>query len=385
MGLQTHPNRVRAGPDFEPARQHKAASVVWFDKEPGLPNDTEILFLALLVVKNAESAGAASKWAADVLRFSPSGAVPEVWPPPGAPEWAGKGPNAAPLYQTLEKAYKPGWTWPALESICLAIRSFDGVGQHDNLQPHHLREHIKAKPPGPKLAGAKRAPPVRWKSPAILQVARLVKRDGAQLRQLLRLDAPREEVPTLRAQLAEARVQVEQMEAEAAKAKAALLREQGARRSEKSRRLKQKREKKEWRAAQHVKFRQRLATAVTRRRAQVQLQAAARLERENERRERENERREAELGELLKRRALDVARARKRAREAQGEAQQSAKRLQRAKRAEAALKRVRERYDELMDELMEATMPPFDSDSVGGRRGGGAAGEVRPPRRAWPL
>ena len=72
MGLQTHPNRVRAGPDFEPARQHKAASVVWFDKEPGLPNDTEILFLALLVVKNAESAGAASKWAADVLRFSPS-------------------------------------------------------------------------------------------------------------------------------------------------------------------------------------------------------------------------------------------------------------------------------------------------------------------------
>ena len=93
MGLQTHPNRVRAGPDFEPARQHKAASVVWFDKEPGLPNDTEILFLALLVVKNAESAGAASKWAADVLRFSPSGAVPEVWPPPGAPEWAGKGPR----------------------------------------------------------------------------------------------------------------------------------------------------------------------------------------------------------------------------------------------------------------------------------------------------
>ena len=36
--------------------------------------------------------------------------IPEVWPPPGAPEWAGKGPNAAPLYQTLEKAYKPGWT-----------------------------------------------------------------------------------------------------------------------------------------------------------------------------------------------------------------------------------------------------------------------------------
>ena len=79
-------------------------------------------------------------------------------------------------------------------------------------------------PARPKLAGAKRAPPVRWKSPAILQVARLVKRDGAQLRQLLRMDAPREEVPTVRAQLAEARAQTEQAEAETVKAKAALLR-----------------------------------------------------------------------------------------------------------------------------------------------------------------
>ena len=92
--------------DFEPARQTKAESVFWFDRAPGLPNDTEMLFFALLVLKNAETATAAKEWAAAVLHFAPGRADPEVWPPPDAPEWVGKGSRAAPLYQRMDDAYK---------------------------------------------------------------------------------------------------------------------------------------------------------------------------------------------------------------------------------------------------------------------------------------
>ena len=52
--------------------------------------------------------------------------------------------------------------------------------------------------PGPKLPSCKGTPPVRYKSVAILKVARLVKDSGPEMRRLLRSDVPREQVPTAR-------------------------------------------------------------------------------------------------------------------------------------------------------------------------------------------
>ena len=40
----------------------------WYETDPGLPNDTEVLFLALLRVQDAASAAEAAEWAAAVLR-----------------------------------------------------------------------------------------------------------------------------------------------------------------------------------------------------------------------------------------------------------------------------------------------------------------------------
>jgi hypothetical protein len=63
-----------------------------------------VLFFALQVVQQAETAAAATKWAAEVLRFSGGSTEPDVWPPPGAAEWQGKGSKPAPLYARMDKA-----------------------------------------------------------------------------------------------------------------------------------------------------------------------------------------------------------------------------------------------------------------------------------------
>ena len=63
-----------------------------------------------------------------------------------------------------------------------------GEDQIDGLTPKHLWKHMSKKPPGPKQPDAKRAPPPRIKCAAIVEVARLVKRHGPHMRQLLKLD-----------------------------------------------------------------------------------------------------------------------------------------------------------------------------------------------------
>ena len=63
--------------------------MVWWSTAAGLPNDTEVLFLALLRVQDAASAAEAAEWAAAVLRFKAAGSG-ESWPPAGA-EWKSVG------------------------------------------------------------------------------------------------------------------------------------------------------------------------------------------------------------------------------------------------------------------------------------------------------
>ena len=106
-----------------------------------LPTDTEVLFFALQIVQRAETAAEAKVWAQEVLRFSGGSTEADVWPPPGAAEWQGKGSKPAPLYARMEKAYKSVWGFWELESICLAIRAWRGAGQCDDLEPHHLYSH----------------------------------------------------------------------------------------------------------------------------------------------------------------------------------------------------------------------------------------------------
>ena len=45
----------------------KCAALEWFDPAPGVPNDTEILFFALLLVQGYTDRGELRKWALAVL------------------------------------------------------------------------------------------------------------------------------------------------------------------------------------------------------------------------------------------------------------------------------------------------------------------------------
>ena len=98
--------RPCAGADFEPARQSRNEQLVWMSAGNNLPTYTEVLFFALQIVQRAETAAEAKVWAQEVLRFSGGSTEADVWPPPGATEWQGKGPKPAPLYARMEKAYK---------------------------------------------------------------------------------------------------------------------------------------------------------------------------------------------------------------------------------------------------------------------------------------
>jgi len=84
-----------------------------------LPTDTEVLFFALQIVQRAETAAEAKVWAQEVLRFSGGSTEADVWPPPGAAEWQGKGPKPAREWRRRTRV----WGFWELESICLAIRA----------------------------------------------------------------------------------------------------------------------------------------------------------------------------------------------------------------------------------------------------------------------
>ena len=314
-----------------------------------------MLFFALQVVSQAETAAAASNWAQEVLRFGCGSTEPDIWPPPGAAEWKPRGPHAAPLYQPLDQAYRATWRKPQLEAICLAIRAWSGVGQHDDLQPHHLYAHMANKPPGPKLPGCKGTPPVRWKSVAILRVARLVRGRGCELRRLLKIDTPMEEVPTARETVKLLEGQVERLAAEAEEEKKKRLRAEAAGRMARLRRKEQVTQMRTWKAEHNLLFAERLKAAAAKYKAALEVKKAEQLDRENERLA-------AEYQEQIERLQRERAKARARAREVESEAQSSRKRLKRAQQAEGLLKRMRKELDALQKEAASDVDSSVDSD-----------------------
>ena len=53
-------------------KESKRADVSWFNKADKLPNETELLFLALLLVTKATDINELKQWAWDVGRRAPS-------------------------------------------------------------------------------------------------------------------------------------------------------------------------------------------------------------------------------------------------------------------------------------------------------------------------
>ena len=80
-----------------------AAGIKWFSPDGDKPNDTEVLFFALLVISARESAEQIDNWAKTVLEFNDAFTKEGVIPP----EWAiSRKVNVPKVYKPLYDAYK---------------------------------------------------------------------------------------------------------------------------------------------------------------------------------------------------------------------------------------------------------------------------------------
>ena len=329
-----------------------------------------MLLQALLLLDNEVTAAETQAWAAEVLRDVRCGSA-EPWPPAG-PLWKSVGGQPAPLYKPLQLVICGGGGGDraaSLERIRAAIKAWRKAGERGALQVHHLREWLTKTPPGPTPPGSKSKPPPRWRSAGVLDVAALVKKHGPELRKLLRLDVPAEEVLS-------AVEEIEQLEAEVAEkdelleeSSAELGREKAGRRMAASRLQEHLCAKREWRTDKVALFAERLAAA----KAQLKEQAAERLAKRGDT---QNELLAAQYEEQVTKLQVRLARARARAREAVNGAAVSQKRLARAQLAEGRLKRMR---------VEEETTPELDSEEEPSPKRGRRGANGRFAAAPWEL
>ena len=343
------PMRACAAGCGKAARESESQKVSWYETDPGLPNDTEVLFLALLRVQDAASAAEAAEWAAAVLRSAAAGSG-ESWPPAGA-EWKPVGGRPSPLCKPMHRvlAELPA-SEARLEPIRTAMKAWRRAGERGDLQLHHLQNYIRNLPLGPAVS-TKTKPVQRWRSAGILKVAALIKEHGPELRKLLRLDVPAEEVLSAVEELELRTEERAELSEQLAERDAQLVREKAGRRVAATRLQEYVRVKRAWRKAQAALFTERLAAAKATFKEKARKALAECGERQNEKLATEYEEEVTKLKE-------SVARARVLKRAAVSGAGQAHKRLKRAQLAEGLLKRAREQLEEA-----EAEQPELNSDS----------------------
>ena len=172
----------------------------WYNRSgQSEPNDTEVLFFALLVAGELRTQNEMKKWSTKVLlERERAYEEKESWKPLGEDQW---GPPVAcnvsalfgPLYSGYFRAANADWT-----HIGVAIQAWDGDGQCDGLTSHKLREHRNKNPDGQPAKGGKTRAPRRWKTWSVMRVAALVKQRAGDLQRALKLDAPLAEIPSAR-------------------------------------------------------------------------------------------------------------------------------------------------------------------------------------------
>ena len=101
-------------------KEPKGAALHWFDRAPGEPNSTEMLFFGLLVLSTPHERSL-DDWATRVMRYAARyfseglTGLPDDWKP-------SRQVNVPHIYLPLDKAYcKSQWETPVLERIANAI------------------------------------------------------------------------------------------------------------------------------------------------------------------------------------------------------------------------------------------------------------------------
>ena len=173
-------------------KKPKAKPKKWFEPGEGDMNESEVLFSALLLCKSAESASNGrdelQKWSSAVLSEEKNAIeLKQHWKPPTD--------KRVPIdfFGPLIYVFKNrGWPRPELTAVGLAMQAWRGAGQFDGLTGDYLQNYFGRTPLAIKVS-SKRPAPVRWKSWAVVRIARLLHGSFHALRALLKLDAESED------------------------------------------------------------------------------------------------------------------------------------------------------------------------------------------------
>ena len=158
----------------------------WFYVKPGMPNATELLFLALLVLTGHHNVDELKKWASDVLvgarNYNTTGVegLPVEWKP-------SRFVNVPVIFAPIHDAYcKKTWRTDVLDNIGKVIQAWQGDGRCDKLDAQRLREHSEKLRGPSKDKKSKAGGPARWKtSESLIGVATLISKHATDLKQRL--------------------------------------------------------------------------------------------------------------------------------------------------------------------------------------------------------
>ena len=315
-------------------KKPKEPNYSWFDRGYAEPNDQEMLLFALVAVVHASRAGELGEWAAKVVKETAEAKAAGVLWKPSLERWPTPFRKPSVVYEPLSKGFNGSWAHDEYDRVRLAMQAWDGPGQIDGLTVGNIKAYINPKTGQPlgARADAKTKPPPRWRTWAVVKVAKLIKDHGREFRRLLLLDSQSTPVPTsteriaaAKAEAAAAKAEAVAAKAEAAKAKAAAAKIQDAHRKMKERQ-KGQREAAKVKAANHAKVQKEAQKARekqwrTAMRAKLQEAAQAKAE--------------ASVVEELAKQREKISKARARARAVESDAKLSKKRLARAQTAEA--------------------------------------------------
>ena len=182
-------------------------------------NSTEVLFCALLLTKDAESApngrSDLEKWSSAVLAEEKHALELEAaWKPRTEKR------TAIDYFGPLERVFKRSWPYAELDTVGLAMQAWRRDGQYDGLTGELLHNYL-ARTPFAARTCKKTAPPKRWRSWAVIKIGRLLYDSAPALRKLLKLDVASEEAKPLHVVAAERAERISSLEAELEQQKAA--------------------------------------------------------------------------------------------------------------------------------------------------------------------
>jgi hypothetical protein len=164
-------------------KKAKDEAILFAEAGPAEANDREVLLWALMLcvthrgrVKELDSfaRNAVLEEQHVSISWKPD---KERWPPDTLYK-------ISKIFMPLYNAHRVVWTKGALDAIGLAMQGWRGKGFISNVRGDRLKEYINKPRLGPKVE-SKTLPPPRYRSSAIVRVARLLVDHGPALRRLL--------------------------------------------------------------------------------------------------------------------------------------------------------------------------------------------------------